>query len=304
MPVSPLPIAFAGNPLDRASNHRADPTWVERNLTAETNLLIPFYKGDPLIIDNEAGFLAIAAKSEFPADALIVFLGIDEEQRALFALDASGSNARAEHAPFGDIGAYTNLRNISGKIDNASLAILGQARWLLDWHQRHQFCSMCGAASFPSDGGTKRTCTSCKADHFPRTDPVAIVLVQHEDHCLLGRGPHFPPGFLSCLAGFAEPGETIEECAAREIYEEAGLIVNNICYKFSQPWPFPSSMMMGMFADAEKRDLTLDTKEIEEAQWLSRDTISSILNGDKTSEIFLPPRFTIARQLLDAWITI
>lgn len=302
MPIPPLPMAFAGSPLDRASERRTNPEWIKEQQQSDQSLMIPFFNGDPLMIDEGPGFLSAAARSEFHPSALFVFLGIDENSRALFAIDASQEGMRGENAPYGDIGKYTNLRDCAGNLKQGDLAILGQARWLLDWHQRHQFCAVCGNKSDIEDGGAKRTCPACSSDHFPRTDPVAIVLVQHEDHCLLGRGPHFPPGFLSCLAGFAEPGETIEECAIREIKEEAGVTVSNVQYQFSQPWPFPSSMMMGLTADAHGRDLSLDTKEIEEAQWLPREKIRDILNGDQTSSIFLPPRFTIARQLLEGWV--
>ncbi len=296
------PIAFAGNPLDRASTKRTDPDWIGEQQNNPDALLIPFFKGDPLMIDGDAGFLTLAARSNFPADAPLIFLGIDPKGAAYFTIEASREGVSAQQAPFSDLGEYTNLRNIAGGVKPETLSILGQARWLLDWHQRHMFCAVCGSASDIADGGAKRHCPNCQSDHFPRTDPVAIVLVQHEDHCLLGRGPHFPKGFLSCLAGFAEAGETIEECAIREIHEEAGVRVTNVEYQLSQPWPFPSSMMMGLFATATDRTLTLDVTEIEEAQWVSRQDVQNIFNGDKSLGIFLPPKFTIARQLLERWI--
>lgn len=296
-------IAFAGNPLDRASHQRTDPAWIEAAFKRDTSLLIPFFKGDPLIIDGAPGFLTTAARGEFPGEGVLVFLGIDKTGAALFALDASQAGISPDAAPFGDIGAYINLRQIADKIDHASLAIIGQARWLLDWHQRHRFCAACGSATISADGGAKRTCAPCQTDHFPRTDPVAIVLVRHGDHCLLGRGPHFPPGVLSCLAGFAEPGETIEECAIREIREEAGVEITNVCYQLSQPWPFPCSLMIGLTADASARELTLERTEIEEARWLSRKQVQDILGGDQSTAIFLPPRHTIARQLLERWVS-
>jgi len=140
-----------------------------------------------------------------------------------------------------------------------------------------------------------------QAEHFPRSDPVAIVLALHDGACLLGRSPHFPPGFLSALAGFVEAAETPEEAAKRELYEEAGVTLTDIRYQFSQPWPFPSSLMMGFIADAADRKLTLDTNEIEEARWVDLAEIQALLAGGARDDIFLPPEFTIARQLIERW---
>ncbi|MEO1426649.1 MAG: NAD(+) diphosphatase, partial [Pseudomonadota bacterium] len=147
----------------------------------------------------------------------------------------------------------------------------------------------------------KRRCGACGTDHFPRTEPVAIVLVTHGEDCLLGRGPNFPPGFMSALAGFAEAGETLEECAIREIHEEAGVRIKSVRYQFSQPWPFPASLMMGCFAIAEDKTLTLDRTEIEDARWVSRETLKQLLNGDQHTDIRIPPDFTIAHHLIKRW---
>ena len=151
------------------------------------------------------------------------------------------------------------------------------------------------------EGGAKRQCRACGAEHFPRSDPVAIVLALHEGACLLGRGPHFPPGFLSALAGYVEAAETPEDAARRELFEEAGVRLTDIRYQFSQPWPFPTSLMMGFIADAESRDLDLDAEEIEEARWIDRADIRAMLNGEERGGVYLPPRFTIARQLIERW---
>ena len=293
------PIAFTGNPLDRASDARADPLWIEKRLADPSSLFLPLYRGDPLIRDNRAVFLSAAARAEFPSGAAMVFLGMKRDA-AHFVVDLSGAPTPRE-APFADVGAFTPLREAAFALPSDDLAIIGQARWLIDWHRRHRHCAVCGSQTEIMDGGTKRRCPECAAEHFPRSDPVAIVLATHGDACLLGRGPHFPPGFLSALAGFVEACETPEECAARELREEAGVTLTEVRYQFSQPWPFPSSLMMGFFARAKDRGLTLDLKEIEEARWVERGEILSLLAGEPRQDLRLPPRFTIARRLIERW---
>jgi NAD+ diphosphatase len=257
------------------------------------------WRGDPLVAKDAAAWLSTAARSEFPRSAEIVFLGLGGG-RAHFAIDASAASD-AQTAPFADVCAYLPLREAATVLPDSDLAIIGQARWLIDWHRRHRHCAVCGAPTDVADGGAKRVCPACKAEHFPRSDPVAIVLAVHDGACLLGRGPHFPPGFLSALAGFIEAAETPEECAIRELREEAGVNLTNVRYQFSQPWPFPSSLMMGFIADAEDRALSLDEREIVEAQWVDRSEINSLLAGKRRDDIRLPPRFTIARQLIERW---
>lgn len=302
--TDPYTIAFAGNPLRRHSENHPTKAWVETQLTNTAAVFLPFFKGDPLIIDGSPAYLQMAARSAFPATTPLVFLGMDPRQPVpcpVFALDASASSADAQSAPFADLGQYENLRGAAGMVKGPDLAIAGQGRWLLLWHEANGYCARCGAPSEMADGGAKRHCPNCGADHFPRTEPVAIVLVTHGDECLLGRGPNFPPGFMSALAGFAEAGETLEECAVREIHEEAGVRIHSVRYQFSQPWPFPASLMMGCFATAEDKVLTLDKTEIEDARWFSRRDIRRLLDGGKDQEIRIPPTFTIAHHLVKRW---
>jgi len=294
-------ITFTGNPLDRACDARADRGWIEARLADAASLFLPLYRGDPLIRDGRPVYLACAARAEFPPGAPTVFLGL-KAGVAHFAVDF-GAAPTPQDAPFAEFGAYTPLREAAFAFGEAreDLAIVGEARWFLDWHRRHNFCAVCGSKTEMRDGGAKRQCPQCAAEHFPRSDPVAIVLATHEDACLLGRGPHFPPGFLSALAGFVEACETPEECAVRELKEEAGVALTAVRYQFSQPWPFPSSLMMGFIADATDRDLTLDRKEIEEARWVERGEIFALLAGEQRADLRLPPRFTIARRLIEKW---
>ena len=300
MQIDQNQCVFSAEPLDRASAQRADAGWVKERLADPASMLVPLFEGDPLMANGEPVLLSVAALPEFGARASTVFLGISKKGTAYFAVDASGAGS-ALAAPFADMGEYMPLREAAGEIDADMISLLGQARWYLDWHHRHQFCARCGAETSSVDGGAKRHCFSCGAEHFPRTDPVAIVLAEHDGACLLGRGPHFPPGFLSALAGFVEAAETPEECAARELREEAGVEISDVRYKFSQPWPFPSSLMMGFVATARSRDLSLDKNEIVEARWLERDDVNRLRAGEVRDDVRLPPHFTIARQLIDLW---
>lgn len=293
------PNWFANNPLTRINNEKDQSAFIKERLADANSLIIPLWRGDPLVANGAAAFLSAAALAEFPKDASVVFLGM-QNGASYFGVDVSKAET-AEAAPFADIGEYMPLRAAAAALSRDEIAIIGHARWLFEWHRRHNFCANCGAPTNVIAGGAKRICPDCGAEHFPRSDPVAIVLAVNEDHCLLGRGPHFPPGFLSALAGFIEAGETPEEAARREIFEEAGVTLTDVRYQFSQPWPFPASLMMGFIADAEDRTLNLDTDEIEEAKWIPLDDIRALLKGEERGGVFLPPKFTIARQLIERW---
>jgi NAD+ diphosphatase len=188
------------------------------------------------------------------------------------------------------------------------LATYGGARAMVDWHARHRFCARCGSATRLAKGGWQRDCTNaaCRAEHFPRVDPVTIMLVQHEDSLLLGRQPRFPAGNYSALAGFVEPGEAIEEAVAREVFEEAGVVVRDVGYVGSQPWPFPSSLMIGCHAWADDPAVTVDTTELEDARWFTRAEIEEAVraseNGERGAAFGAPPRTAVANALLRWWV--
>jgi NAD+ diphosphatase len=295
------PNWFANSPLERINHEHDQAGFIEGCLTDSASLLVPLWRGDTLVANGQAAFLSITARSQMPQDAPIVFLGLRNDI-AHFAIDLSSAGQTPEAAPFAEIGEYMPIRTAASVISRHDLAIIGHARWLFEWHRKHPFCAVCGAQTVVKNGGAKRQCEQCETEHFPRSDPVAIVLALHENACLLGRSPHFPPGFLSALAGYVEAAETPEEAAKRELFEEAGVTLTNIRYQFSQPWPFPSSLMMGFLADAEDRTLTLDKTEIEEARWIELNDIRALLNGEERHDIFLPPEFTIARQLIERWV--
>lgn len=297
-------IAFSGNPLDRAESRRNDEAWLARQAKAPTARFLAFVNLKPVM--ETAPGLAPAWFSPERVDAALasgaapVFLGLDGAA-ARFAVALEADHA----AGLLDGGRKAiDVRTVAMAGMGGHLGILAQARALLAWHARHGFCAVCGKPSGPIKGGAARRCRDavCGAEHFPRTDPVAIMLVTTGDSCLLGRNGHFPPGFFSALAGFIEPGETIEEAVAREVAEEAGVKVGAVRYVASQPWPFPSSLMIGCTAVAMSEAIAIDPHEIAEARWFSRAEVKAALGGDRDAPFTPPPPLAIAHHLLRYWL--
>ena len=285
-------MPFAGNPLDRASDHRADPAWIAAR-RAEA-LILPLWKLQVLVTDETAARLEPAQCETLAApDAAYVFLGL-ENGRPLFALDISAAENPG-------LGAFQEMRAAAFVLPHADTAILGQARALIDWHARHRFCANCGSATNFADGGWRRVCPSCAAEHYPRTDPVAIMLPIHGDHCLVGRNSRFTNGLYSVFAGFIEPGENIEEAVRRELKEEAGVDAGAVTYHASQPWPFPSALMIGCYAQAMSRDFKIDGAEIVDARWISKAEIRDLLAGKIEDDVRMPAPIAIAHHLVRDW---
>ncbi|HEY8384423.1 MAG TPA: NAD(+) diphosphatase [Microvirga sp.] len=197
-----------------------------------------------------------------------------------------------------------DLRSIAmrGYVAPDEQGLLAMAKSLLDWHRRHRFCAQCGTGTAAAQAGFRRDCPACGAQHFPRTDPVAIMLVARGDRCLLGRQPRFPPGMYSCLAGFIEPGETLEDAVRREVLEEAGVRVGAVAYAASQPWPFPSSLMIGCIAEAISEDIVIDREELEEARWFHRDEVRLMLEGRHPDNLLAANPIAIAHHLVRQWM--
>ena len=277
------PITFSGSPLDRASYNRADAAWLLAR-RAE-GLFLPFWQNRPFIVDNRAGFLP--GRAEWEA-SLCVFLGLDGAQ-PLFAVDLPGDTE-----PVIDGGAFQEMRAAAFVLPSRDTAIAGHAKALLDWHKRHGFCPNCGHATEFADAGYKRNCPSCGAEHFPRTDPVVIMLPIFKskdglgDECLIGRNKRFPPLLYSAFAGFVEPGESMEEAVRRELLEEVELKVGDVSYHATQPWPFPSSLMLGCYAQALTSDFRIDGHEIEDARWLTKDEVRARLANNIEDDMRLP----------------
>ena len=293
------PNAFARSPLDRAAHHRRDAAWLAAALEADSTRVIPFFERRPFVTEEGgeigAGWLgAHALKRIAAADAPKLFLGLDAEQAARFAVEISDASVLA------DIGRFDDLRALAPRLSRGDLAILGCAKSIFEWHAKHKFCAVCGQPSAIVEAGWKRACLACKAEHFPRFDPVVIMVPTFAERCLLGRQKAWPRGMHSALAGFIEPGETIEEAVARETLEEAGLRVREVRLHSTQPWPFPHSLMIGALATVENEDIAIDGHELETARWFTRDEARQLI-GAKHPDAFAPPPFAIAHQILKSW---
>lgn len=283
-------IAFAGSRLDRADHVRANP---ERLAALKTNgaRLLRLDGFVPVLDEDDA--LQWGALDE-AGGAELVFLGLIDG-RGMFAVVPEAGDMTPAHAS-------PDLWPLLGRMSAEDLATYGGARSLIDWHARHRFCARCGGTTRLAKGGWQRDCTRCDAQHFPRVDPVAIMLVEHEGCLLLGRAARFPPRRYSALAGFVEPGESIEEAVGREVFEEAGVRVRDVRYVSSQPWPFPSQLMIGCHAFADSPELEIDTTELEEVHWFTREEISAAMAGDESGRLLPPPSVAIAHQLLQWWL--
>lgn len=221
-----------------------------------------------------------------------VFLGRESDGTALFAVSTVGDGPEG----------LADLRSLAvqGLLPPDELAILAQARSFLLWHQRHRFCANCGEPTQATDHGCKRSCAACSTEHFPRTDPVVILTVTHGDKLLLGRGLNFPEGLYSALAGFMEPGETIEDAARRELWEETGIEAGKLRYVASQPWPFPSSLMIGLIGEALNTEIKIDPTEIADARWFTKAEAEALLAGRHPENLVAPKTYAIAHHLVRA----
>jgi NAD+ diphosphatase len=276
---------FTGGGLNRADHLRADPVAIMALLCdAEARELV-WDNGAPAI-DEQGKLLWRPVAGDPP-----LFLGFNDRSPRFSSLPDG-------NVPF-DARAHFQLLSL---LDANDSPIFAAALSLANWHRRHGYCSVCGAATEPNRGGWSRLCASCGAEHYPRVDPVVIMLAEHGGRLLLGRQPHYPPGRYSALAGFVEPGESIEAAVIREIKEEAGVEVIDIRYLCSQPWPFPSSLMIGAHAAALDDSLTIDTNELDDARWFTRGEVVAALAGDTSAPFQPPPRSAIARTLLERWV--
>jgi NAD+ diphosphatase len=283
--------SFVGGTLDRVNHIRTNPALLAETFADPSARLLLLDGLEPVEAD---GHLLL---EPLPADALVedhVLLGVDPQERPIFARLVA--DLVPNPAPTPRSGTVADL------VPAAEVAFYGAARSLLHWHARHRFCSVCGVATAPVKAGWARKCASCGSEHFPRTDPVAIMLAEHRGRVLLGRQHSWPPGRYSALAGFIEPGETIEEAVARELHEEAGIRVHDVRYVMSQPWPFPSSLMIACICVAEDDRLTLDPTEIEDAFWCDAAGVRAAMAGDPHAPFRVPPPMAVAWHLLDHWL--
>ena len=309
-------MGFTQNPLDRISDKRDDAVFMALLLARADAKALVIARDMPVLAANELLF-PVATTQEFGEVSEEVFLGLwegipifailltDDSSEVLEVADEGGLldtriiRLKARH----DL-ALNDTRSlaINHEIPEAMLGILAQAKAVLHWNATHRFCGRCGGLTVQAASGWRRDCPHCDAQHFPRTDPVVIMLAVDGERCLLGRQPRFPKGMYSCLAGFLESGETLEDAVRRELFEEAGIGVGEVQYLGSQPWPFPASLMMGAIAQATTSEIKLDTDELEDARWFSKDEARSLLFGTHPGGLNSPVDMAIAHHILKAWV--
>jgi NAD+ diphosphatase len=309
------PNYYAAPGFDRAGLRRREPEWIRARAADPTAVFIPVWRTQSLVVELDGdgprailvGADAVAALGD--AESLLaaghlVFLGV-VDGRAHFACDVSGHDAPLEVLQSPALPAaglrFADLRQLAGRLERGEGALLAFARAMLTWHARHRFCGLCGSPTRSEEAGHMRRCTdpACNAMHFPRTDPAVIMLVTDGERALLGRNRNFVAGMYSTLAGFVEPGESLEDAVAREVREETGIVVGAVHYHSSQPWPFPANIMLGFHAEALTRDIAVDYGELEDARWFERQWLIDRAD-DETFR--LPRRDSIARRLVEDWL--
>jgi NAD+ diphosphatase len=309
--------------FDRAGLRRRDTGWIVERVSDPGSLLVPVWRNRNLVVELDGGdpravvldaasittFLETNAEERL-ASGEVVFLGVIEE-RAHFALDLSPIEAPLEMLQSPALAAsgieaatmrFADLRQVAPRLDRREGALLALARAMMFWHSRHRYCGLCGSPTRSEEAGHMRRCTNpdCNTMHFPRTDPAVIMLVTDGDRALLGRNKNFPlPGMYSTLAGFVEPGESLEDAVAREVREETGIEVGAVHYHSSQPWPFPANIMLGFFAEARTAEITIDDSELEDARWFER---GWLLPHEDDDTFRLPRLDSIARRLIEDWL--
>ena len=285
---------FAGGGLDRMGPRRTDAAWLaDRRADPASRVVIATRDG--VLVDPD-GAPATVAVSEVPAGAEAVLLGVGPDGAAVFAADPGPERGAALRPEASLVG----LRDVAAMSALADANLLAHASGLLNWHRRHRFCANCGHATDSIEAGYVRSCPNCGAQHHPRTDPVVITLVTDGDRVLLGRNANWPERRFSCLAGFVEPGESLEEAVAREVGEEAGVTVSDVRYVSSQPWPFPASLMLGFEATYAGGDPHPHDRELQAVAWFTREDLRRAAAGE--GNVSIPPPLAIARRLMDGWL--
>jgi NAD+ diphosphatase len=297
---------FAGNPLDRADALRRDPEALARAQGDPAAAFLPLWQLNVLLHGGDGtadlGWIPPGEVARLDVDVPPVFLGL-QHGAPRFALDVSELGDPAHELALAGAWRFEDARAAAMILDIPQTGILAQARAQVDWHRRHPFCSACGARSVADRGGHVCRCPACRAEHFPRTDPVAIMLISHGDRCLLGQsaGRLAASGMYSALAGFVDQGESIEEAVRREVREEAGVEVGAVRYHSSQPWPFPSSLMIGCLGEARTTGITIDPAEMADVQWFHHDDVRRALEQSHP-RLRVPGPIAIAHHLIRAWL--
>ena len=307
-------VTFGTSGLDRAAALRDDPAAMSSCLAA--GLVLPVWRGKPLLDANGAPGWVKADHPVLSGGGAALFLGLDTDD-GRFAVDISGwtpdvvadgaaiggflDQSRQSHPALNGGSGFQDLRSVMAELTMRDAELIAMAKAMLQWHSTHGFCAACGGATDVSHAGWQRSCASCGAHHFPRTDPVVIMLVVRGNNVLLGRSAPWPAGMYSLLAGFVEPGETIEAAVRREVAEETGVSIGTVRYLASQPWPFPASLMFGCIAEATSDAITVDPAELEDACWISREDLVAVFAGQHPT-IKASRKGAIAHFLMTNWL--
>ncbi len=296
---------YSGADINRAAPLRRDTGWIAERLASPNARVLPVWREKNFISFLDKGdevpqiaWMAVDTATKFAnGDPSFLLLG-EKDDIPYFAIDLSHLEEPESSLPHG---MFLGLRDVGGALDQAEGALLSYAKGLIHWHERHPFCARCGSATEPRDAGHVRVCIKedCKASHFPRTDPAVIMLVYKGDRCVLAHNRRNPLPMYSTLAGFVEPGESLEEAVAREVQEEVGITVGQVRYHSSQPWPFPGNIMLGFHAEAETTDIAIEEAELVEARWFNRDEIA---NAAQTG-LKLSRSESISRRLINDWVS-
>lgn len=297
---------YSGNPVDRGETVRRDDEWLADKAKDSTSRFLPLRDLNILVTDNGQdglGWLGAADLERLSVESMPMFLGLLDDT-AHFAIDISAQEKAVAELSEGNGFRFVDARSVTDILSPSDSGIVAQARANTNWHNTNGFCSICGGETLMTRGGQVRTCSKCQKENYPRTDPVIIVVVSDGDRCLLGqsrRGRLNRTNTYSALAGFVDQGESIEEAVAREVMEEAGIQVGQVRYHSSQPWPFPSSLMIGCHADAATTEINFDEEEMNDVRWFSRDEVGAALQG-KNEDLNVPQPIAIAHHLITAWI--
>lgn len=286
---------LSGLSIDRAAGLRTNPERLAEVWRRTETRVVPVWRSKHIVASEELSRIAYVGPESFAGYEEAILLG-ESDDAVYFAMDVSHIDEPLVELGLDELHAVMGLREVASLLPQAEGALLAYANGMSSWHQRHRFCSACGCETVSAQAGHVRECTACEEIHFPRTDPAVIMLVTHGEECLLGRQAAWPEKVHSTLAGFVEPGESLEEAVAREVYEEAGIKVENVEYHSSQPWPFPGSLMLGFTAEAMTREIELQTDELEAARWFSADELR------EQAVVKLPSEISIARRLIDDWL--
>ncbi|WP_050929071.1 NAD(+) diphosphatase [Aestuariivita boseongensis] len=315
-------VTFGGSGLDRAAHLRGDAAALAKMLKDSRARCLPVWRGKPLLKGEGQDSLGLlppdhpVLEREVGNRDTMVFIGLEEDGTPLFAVDFSTwepeqldaeslglflDPSQQRHPDLPEDHVFAELRMVMTRLDRRAAEIAATAKAIIGWHSTHRFCARCGTRSDVAQAGWQRTCPACKSHHFPRTDPVVIMLITHGSSVLMGRSPGWPEGMYSLLAGFVEPGETLEAAVRREVFEETGVKVGAVSYLASQPWPFPASLMFGCGGEALSRDITIDPNEIEDAIWVTRDEMMTAFAGQHP--VLKPARKgAIAHFLIRNWL--